>query len=534
MPKTYHARLILVILGVFCREVLSIFIEPVMSPHDGPPNEHLHCSMSNHVCSSGGTEEMSNKWWFKSSDGSTACQPVSHHDGTPNEHLHCSMSNHACGSGGTEECSMSNHACNSGGTEEVSNNSGSKAVMGQQHVALQRLQTQSTILTNGVSHIPKSNTPSSNRQKAAVIKSVTTCRSSSNRSKQNKNVRARKKAQKQVNTLLPVSPPLKSDTVYEKEGLSKKIVFVDGGSHLNPPINPAVPPPKNKKKFNPPTRVLSVALGELVVPTHHLDDPTKGLIYKPGDNPSQMILVPRIDAINCIGKRTIPLCNALDAVEENLRTSQDRGVTKHVMCEDKHKYSCVGTQACRGATGIRTMHYALEKNDPNSQKRIMKLFRQIEELYARFVDTDQIRLVKEAVDFVEAKTFSVPQESAKKAKATIYGAYASGVNVYLSSHWDQDFTYCATSIHQRKPYLESQNVVAYFAFPRLGIAIPLRPGDNLFFNPKEPHCIFSRCSNKEDIYCVSLYLKSANIGKNDNSTPLTHNQLPFLNQYNNK
>merc|ERR1712086_1059497 len=119
--------------------------------------------------------------------------------------------------------------------------------------------------------------------------------------------------------------------------------------------------PKNKKKFNPPTRVLSIALGALVVPTHHLDDPTKGLIYKPGDNPSQMILVPRIDAINCIGKRTIPLCNALDAVEENLRTSQDRGVTKHVMCEDKHNYSCVGTQACRGATGIRTIHYALEK-----------------------------------------------------------------------------------------------------------------------------------------------------------------------------
>ena len=60
IPKTYHARLILVILGAFCRDVLSIFIEPVMPPHDGPPNEHLHCSMSNHACSSGGTEEVSN------------------------------------------------------------------------------------------------------------------------------------------------------------------------------------------------------------------------------------------------------------------------------------------------------------------------------------------------------------------------------------------------------------------------------------------------------------------------------------------
>merc|ERR1712086_695060 len=163
---------------------------------------------------------------------------------------HSELGNHRCWTPPQchLNCSMSDHACSSGGTEEVSNIGGSQALTGQQHVTLQRLQTQSTILTNGVSHIPKSNTPSSNRQKAAVIKSVTTCRSSSNRSKQNKNNRARKKAQKQVNILLPVSPPLKSDTVYEKEGLSKKIVFVDGGSHFNPRINPAVPPPKNKKK----------------------------------------------------------------------------------------------------------------------------------------------------------------------------------------------------------------------------------------------------------------------------------------------
>ena len=128
-----------------------------------------------------------------------------------------------------------------------------------------------------------------------------------------------------------------------------------------------------------------------------------------------------------------------------------------MICEDTHKYSCVGTQPCRGATGICTIYYALKETDPKSQKRIIKLFRQTEEFYARFVDTDQIRLVKEAVDFVEAKTFSVPQESAKKANATIYGAYASWVNVYLSSHWDEDYTYCVTLIHQKKQYLQSQN-----------------------------------------------------------------------------
>ena len=115
--------------------------------------------------------------------------------------------------------------------------------------------------------------------------------------------------------------------------------------------------------------------------------------------------------MNCIGSRTITLCNALDTVEENLQKTQERRDTKHVMCEDKHKYSCGGTQACRGDTGICTMHCALKKINPQSQKRIIKLFQQTKELYRRFVDTGQIRLVKVTVDFVQVKTFfSTPRE----------------------------------------------------------------------------------------------------------------------------
>ena len=95
------------------------------------------------------------------------------------------------------------------------------------------------------------------------------------------------------------------------------------------------------------------------------------------------------------------------------------------------------------------------------------------------------------------------------------------------------FTYCATSIHMRDQYQPSQRIVAYFAFTKLGIAIPLRPGDVLFFNPLEEHCISSRCCNDDDIYCLSLYLKSDNIGLNDNSKELTPQQEYLLNVYNN-
>jgi len=140
-------------------------------------------------------------------------------------------------------------------------------------VTLQRLQMQSTILQNGVSHISKAKTPSSSRQKVAIIKSAKTFQSSSSRSRQNKNARARLKALKQLKVLLPVIPPLECNTIYKKEGLCGNIVFVDGGLDSNPRINPA-PPPKNKDKVNPLVRILSISQGELDVPTHHLSDPT--------------------------------------------------------------------------------------------------------------------------------------------------------------------------------------------------------------------------------------------------------------------
>ena len=62
--------------------------------------------------------------------------------------------------------------------------------------------------------------------------------------------------------------------------------------------------------------------------------------------------------------------------------------------------------------------------------------------------------------------------------------------------------------------------------------IPLKPGDVLFFNPKEPHCVSSRCDNNDDIFCMSLYLKSDNIGKNDNSCPLTPNEETLVRETN--
>ena len=72
----------------------------------------------------------------------------------------------------------------------------------------------------------------------------------------------------------------------------------------------------------------------------------------------------------------------------------------------------------------------------------------------------------------------------------------------------------------RKPYELGDSVVGNFCFPSLGIVVPLWPGDVLFLNPWVHHCVSSRCHNADDMYALSLYLKSDNIGLHDNSIEL--------------
>jgi hypothetical protein len=121
----------------------------------------------------------------------------------------------------------------------------------------------------------------------------------------------------------------------------------------------------------------------------------------------------------------------------------------------------------------------------------------------------------------------------------IWSSLAIGLNYYLNSHTDQDFFYSLTTIasahglqeHIDRYSMETQ-VCNYFTFPEQGIAVALRPSDMLLFNPLYQHCLSSRTSfyENKDEFCLSLYLKTAIFGKNDNTLPLTDADMYSLEQ----
>jgi hypothetical protein len=123
--------------------------------------------------------------------------------------------------------------------------------------------------------------------------------------------------------------------------------------------------------------------------------------------------------------------------------------------------------------------------------------------------------MKKGVPF---KTMNIP--SCKSKSVTLlkyYGGLAFGCNVFLLCHTDLDYTMSISQVHPKgKDKYELHNdVVVYFCFPTLGCAFPLRPGDFLLFNALIPHCISSRCKQTDNIYCMSMYLKSAIVGMNN-------------------
>jgi hypothetical protein len=114
-----------------------------------------------------------------------------------------------------------------------------------------------------------------------------------------------------------------------------------------------------------------------------------------------------------------------------------------------------------------------------------------------------------------------------------YGGIAFGCNIFLQCHTDADFTMHIAQILLKGKELctNKDDVVDYFCFPTLGVDVTLRPCDFLLFNASIPHCVSSWCRQDDSIMCVSMYLKSAVVGMNNNDLSLTNKQAMLAKCY---
>jgi hypothetical protein len=109
----------------------------------------------------------------------------------------------------------------------------------------------------------------------------------------------------------------------------------------------------------------------------------------------------------------------------------------------------------------------------------------------------------------------------------IFSSIPTAHKVCLNSHTDDDAIYGVVAnldLDPTKIPSIDNDVSLYFSFPTLGLAIALRLGDILVFNPTIYHSISSCCNPQQNIWCPS----NAVFGGNDNLLLLENKQKEVI------
>ena len=238
------------------------------------------------------------------------------------------------------------------------------------------------------------------------------------------------------------------------------------------------------------------------------------------------ILVPRQELLRHIPSSyddVIALKNLLKKFNNvTLRGSKRTGICK--------KYATLGAHCCRNKKGIdyTRIHKCCE-NDYIRLKAILNRAKFFGKSYLPFGLMSTVQAMKEYVgDKTSIDTSSKPESS-------VWASAAISFNYVSPAHVDKDaFLSCLMVLYMPDfckssdyKYTEDMDVALYFCLPEYGVSVALRPGDVLFFNPLYYHCISQRTEEYlcDEIYVCSFYMKTGQIGGNDNSINLSNFEI---------
>ena len=366
-------------------------------------------------------------------------------------------------------------------------------------------------------HVNKSNTPSLKRTQVAACAFRGKSHSPASRMiKHKRDTNTNRKHYKQVRFLKEVKVCIVASSrrvqFMTPDNIRRYIVVCDGGDT----IDDAIQPDSSCSNLH----FLRIRDGDLWVAD--TINATLGLRYiSPGDTTPVFIRLPRNESLGIMNDGR-SICSAMRSCALTQRQSLARGKQNHVFIEKSNKYCCVGAQPGRAEKGALSDLYRLKYGFPSNEwDSLHKLLKHAEYAFDRYMDTDIIRHISCARLRVNFNTMVPSPSSSHKKTARYYNGLGFGINVYLRSHIDRDFTMLIVQAHiDNNAYQVDDKILCYFAFPRIGMAVALRPGDFLLFNPQEPHSISSRCRKEDELFCISSYLKTAVVGLNEHSNSI--------------
>jgi hypothetical protein len=260
-------------------------------------------------------------------------------------------------------------------------------------------------------------------------------------------------------------------------------------------------------------------------------NPKYGVAFKDAVSGHHLVIrLPRNESLRILPKAGMTtIYDTLVACEKLSKKRLERGDERRVFGDGifggSPMYSSVGVQVSR-CGGILDRSTCFSQLSDKHWFELIKMARRAEAAMDSFADASVLSQLIFAKQIIPFKTLSAPSTNHPPLK--YFGAIAFGANVFLRCHTDEDFTYSVTQIFLKdcpKYHAVGDRVVAFFCFPTIGVAIPMRAGDFVLFDATVPHCISSRCHSSDDLMFVSFYLKSRVVGLNNNSIPLSRDQL---------
>jgi hypothetical protein len=246
------------------------------------------------------------------------------------------------------------------------------------------------------------------------------------------------------------------------------------------------------------------------------------------------ILVPRKNAIavnDNARKDTEVLKRVLTKYKVNIkRGSKRQGISTH--------YATFGTRCNRFKGGLSTK---IALNDNGDEELLIKnFFDRADRLAKEFLPYGLIHCLKESKVMCNDNNCYELEQTKELNCRNIWSSIATTYNYMSPAHIDEDAfmsTLFVSHVHkddnknENTRYGMNQEVALYFCFPTEGVAVALRPGDVLFFNPVYYHCASQRCEfyKNEEIFLTSLYMKNKQLSSHDNDIKLTPKSEWFSN-----
>lgn len=224
-----------------------------------------------------------------------------------------------------------------------------------------------------------------------------------------------------------------------------------------------------------------------------------------------VILIPRDEVLCCSGNNAIKDYKTInDLILQNNKSS--RGVKRQGI---SLQYATIGAHAGRCVHGISSRFS--DNVTIESFIHFETIVRRIETLASTFLPVSIMEFAKKGKELVGCT------ESLTTNCNSVWTSAAMSYNYVSAAHVDDDSFLSAITVMVETDsafYEKNSPIAVYFCLPECGIAIGLRPGDIIFFNPLYYHCISKRTKEYENskVFVTSVYLKTAVIGRNDNRT----------------